>query len=63
MIWRTDRGTPNKNGRVMFRLSTDGGKTSGNKTNLSNTPNVDSIMHRYLQQGIWWANILNNNNT
>lgn len=28
---------------VMFKASTDDGKTSGNKTNLSNTPNVDSI--------------------
>jgi hypothetical protein len=27
----------------MFRASTDGGKTFGNKINLSNTPNVDSI--------------------
>ena len=35
----------NKIGRdeVMFKASTDSGKTFGNKTNLSNTPNVDSM--------------------
>jgi hypothetical protein len=43
VVWFTDKGTPNKNGEVMFKASTDGGKTFGNKTNLSNTPNVDSI--------------------
>ena len=42
-VWFTDKGTPNNNGEVMFKASTDGGKTFGNKTNLSNTPNVDSI--------------------
>jgi hypothetical protein len=27
----------------MFRASTDGGKTFGDKINLSNTPNSDSV--------------------
>jgi hypothetical protein len=31
------------NNEVMFKALTDGGKTFGNKTNLSNTPNVGSI--------------------
>jgi hypothetical protein len=43
VVWFNDKGTPNKNGEVMFKASTDGGKTFGNKTNLSNTPTVDSI--------------------
>ena len=43
VVWFTDKNTPNKNGEVMFKASTDGGKTWSNKTNLSNTPNVDSI--------------------
>jgi len=31
------------NDEVMFKTSTDGGKTCDNNTNLSNTPTVDSI--------------------
>jgi hypothetical protein len=31
------------NDEVMFRASTDGGKTFGDKINLSNTPNSDSV--------------------
>jgi len=31
------------NDEVMFRTSTDGGKTFGDKINLSNTPNSDSV--------------------
>ena len=30
------------NDEVMFRASTDGGKTFGDRMNLSNTPNADS---------------------
>jgi hypothetical protein len=43
IVWFNDKGTPNKNGEVMFKASTDGGKTFGDKINLSNTPGVDSI--------------------
>jgi hypothetical protein len=43
VVWFTDKGTPNKNSEVMFKASTDGGKTFSSKTNLSNTPTVDSI--------------------
>jgi hypothetical protein len=43
VVWWTDQGTPNTNGEVMFRASTDGGTTFGNKTNLSNTTTSDSV--------------------
>jgi hypothetical protein len=43
IVWWTDKGTPNTNGEVMFRASTDGGTTFGNKTNLSNTTTADSV--------------------
>jgi hypothetical protein len=43
VVWFTDKGTPNSNGEVIFRASTDGGATFGNKTNLSNTTNTDSV--------------------
>jgi hypothetical protein len=41
VVWWTDKGTPNTNGEVMFRASTDGGVTFGDKINLSNTTNAD----------------------
>jgi hypothetical protein len=43
VVWWTDKGTPNTNGEVMFRASTDGGVTFGDKINLSNTNNTDSV--------------------
>jgi hypothetical protein len=43
VVWWTDEGTPNSNGEVIFRASTDGGATFGNKTNLSNTNTTDSV--------------------
>ncbi len=43
IVWFNDKGTPNSNGEVMLKASTDNGKTFGNKINLSNTPNADSI--------------------
>jgi tricorn protease-like protein len=43
VAWDTDKGTPNKNSEVMFRVSTDGGKTFSDKINLSNSTNADSI--------------------
>lgn len=42
VVWFTDEGTPNSNGEVIFRASTDGGATFGDKINLSNTTNADS---------------------
>jgi hypothetical protein len=43
----------------MFRASTDGGATFGNKTNLSNTDTVDSINAEIAAEGdtvvvTWW---------
>jgi hypothetical protein len=59
IVWWTDKGTPNANGEVMFRASTDGGATFGNKTNLSNTDTVDSINAEIAAEGdtvvvSWW---------
>lgn len=34
---------PNSNGEVIFRASQDGGETFGEKINLSNTTDADSI--------------------
>jgi hypothetical protein len=42
VLWGTDKGTPNKNGELMFRVSTDGGKTFSDKINLSNSTNADA---------------------
>ncbi len=51
--------TPNSNGEVIFRASTDGGATFGNKTNLSNTTNIDSVDAEIAAEGgnimiTWW---------
>jgi hypothetical protein len=59
IVWFNDKGTPNKNSEVMFKASTDAGKTFSNKTNLSNTPNVDSINAEIAASGnnvyvTWW---------
>ena len=59
VIWFTDKGTPNSNGEVIFRASTDGGATFGNKTNLSNTTDTDSIDAEIAAEGgnvivTWW---------
>ena len=41
VVWPSNKTTADF--EIMFKASTDGGRTFGNKTNLSNTPNVDSI--------------------
>jgi hypothetical protein len=41
ITWWTNK-TANNNDEVMFRASTDGGATFGDKLNLSNTTNADS---------------------
>lgn len=41
VAWWTNK-TANNNDEVMFRASTDAGKTFGDKINLSNTANADS---------------------
>jgi hypothetical protein len=42
VTWWTNR-TAKGDGEVMFRASTDGGKTFGNKINLSNNSKTNSI--------------------
>src|SRR5919204_192190 len=59
IVWWTDKGTPNTNGEVMFRASNDGGATFGDKMNLSNTPNADSVDAEIAAEGAtvmvtWW---------
>jgi hypothetical protein len=58
VVWWTNR-TSNANGEVMFRGSTDGGTTFGNKTNLSNTTMTDSVDAEIAAEGgnvivTWW---------
>jgi hypothetical protein len=43
IVWFTDRSTHNTNSDVIFRASNDGGATFGDKINLSNTTDTDSI--------------------
>jgi hypothetical protein len=43
IVWWTDKNTANSNGELMFRASTDGGQTFGDKINLSNTADADSV--------------------
>jgi hypothetical protein len=59
VVWWTDKGTPNTNGEVIFRASTDSGATFGNKTNLSNTTTADSVDAEIAAEGgnvmiTWW---------
>ena len=59
IVWFTDKGTQNSNGEVIFRASTDGGATFGNKTNLSNTATADSVDAEIAAEGgnvivTWW---------
>jgi hypothetical protein len=58
VAWWTNN-TANKNEEVMFRASTDGGKTFGDKINLSNTTNSDSSKVQIRTNGdrvvvTWW---------
>jgi hypothetical protein len=51
VVWWTDMGTSNNNGELMFRASTDGGRTFGDKINLSNSSNTDSIDTEIVAEG------------
>ena len=58
MAWWTNN-TANGNNEVMFRASTDGGQTFGDKINLSNTTNADSTRVEIDEEGdsvfvSWW---------
>jgi hypothetical protein len=57
VVWPSNKTTSDF--EIMFKASTDGGKTWSNKTNLSNTPNVDSINAEINAAGnnvyvTWW---------
>jgi len=59
VAWWTDIGTSNNNGELMFRASNDGGRTFGDKINLSNSSNTDSIDTQIAAEGgnvvvTWW---------
>ena len=62
IVWPNNNDTvfsPNGNFEVVFRASTDGGATYGNKTNLSNTPNSNSVDALIAAEGgnvlvTWW---------
>src|ERR671923_1971691 len=58
VAWWTNN-TENGNEEVMFRASTDGGATFGDKMNLSNTPDADSTRVEIAGEGAnvvvtWW---------
>lgn len=59
IVWWTDKGTPNTNGELMFRASSDNGGTFGDKINLSNTTDADSVDAEVAADGdsvfvSWW---------
>jgi len=60
IVWSTDKNTTNSNGELMFRASTDGGETFGDKINLSNTnetDSIDAIIETYENERVmitWW---------
>ena len=59
IVWFNDKGTPNKNGEVMFRASTDNGTTFSDKINLINSTNADSVDANIAASGnrvfvTWW---------
>lgn len=59
IVWFTDKGTQNSNGEVIFRASNNGGATFGDKINLSNSSETDSIDAEIAAEGdtvvvTWW---------
>src|SRR5215216_2145857 len=59
VVWWTDMRTSNNNGELMFRAFNDGGRTFGDKINLSNSSNTDSIDTEIAAEGgnvvvTWW---------
>ena len=58
VVWWTNK-TADNNEDVMFRASTDGGQTFGDKINLSNTTEVDSVETQLAAEAdsvvvTWW---------
>jgi hypothetical protein len=67
VAWWTNN-TENGNEEVMFRASTDGGATFGDKINLSNTTDADSWRVEIAGEGdnvvvSWWETTLSANQT
>ena len=65
VVWWTNK-TSGGDGEVIFRASTDAGATFGNKTNLSNTTNADSVDAEIAAEGAnvivtWWERNLTTN--
>lgn len=59
IAWMTDKGTTNSNAEIIFRASTDNGATFGDKINLSNSSNIDSVDQEIAAEGenvfvTWW---------
>lgn len=59
IIWFTDRGHQTLTVKLFFRASNDGGATFGDKINLSNSNNTDSIDAEIAAEGdnvvvTWW---------
>ena len=58
VVWWANK-TADNNNEVMFRASTDGGQTFGDKINLSNTTEVDSVETQLAAEAdsvvvTWW---------
>ena len=49
--WNGTEGQPDKNVEVLFRASNDGGATFGDKTNLSNSTDADSVRAQISAEG------------
>jgi hypothetical protein len=57
VVWFTNKGTPNSNGEVIFRPSTDGGAAFGEKINLSNSVSNSSYAHSIDRREIDYVNV------
>src|SRR5688572_26664475 len=49
--WNGTEGQPDKNVEVLFRASNDGGATFGDKINLSNSTDADSVRAQISAEG------------
>ncbi|MDN5847914.1 MAG: hypothetical protein L0H53_16765, partial [Candidatus Nitrosocosmicus sp.] len=66
IAWMTDNSMPNSNAEIIFRASNNGGETFGEKINLSNSSNIDSVDQEIAAEGdyvfvTWWERNSTNN--
>ncbi|MDN5869084.1 MAG: hypothetical protein L0H55_17000, partial [Candidatus Nitrosocosmicus sp.] len=59
IAWMSDKGTLNSNAEIIFRASNDGGQIFGEKINLSNSSEIDSVDQMITAEGdsvfvTWW---------